>query len=451
MDSDSVADPRARERHRARLGCEAGQPGEPAPWQTGVPMRRDRRIPVWLERLALVAGAPIVFLLIAEATIALTGIDTDVARNENAQIAVPVWLLADEDWIADRRARMRRSGGEPIAAAEVAWLYHFEEARWIGYKLKPNIDVEAVNPFNEAEVAKNVTFRIVSNSDGFRDRELEPKRPGKVRIVTLGDSSTFGWGAQQEHTFQALLEDRLEAWQPGRFEVLNLGMPGYNTHNGIGVLEHYARGLDPDVVIVSFGANDPRKVPRPTAEVLALDDTALGALRYRLLDLGTYRLLRKVVLSLSDPLSRPTSDEAQGRAKVPAVDLDSYRANLQHIDETVRGDGGGTIFLSVCTSDRQYVATTRDVAAAAGAPFLDARELFGTVIDQLEAGELMPELVARYRRLYGIEAMTRQRSLYLTSDGCHPHRIGNSLIAQQLEGLVRAALGRPRAPTSSGE
>ncbi len=45
----------------------------------------------------LIVGAPLVFLLVAELALAITGLDTDLARNKNAKIAVPVWLLADEN------------------------------------------------------------------------------------------------------------------------------------------------------------------------------------------------------------------------------------------------------------------------------------------------------------------------------------------------------------------
>lgn len=414
-------------------------------------MSDTKRLPVWAERLLLVVGAPLLFLGLCELTIRALGVDTDVARNDSAQIAVPVWLLADEGWVADRRSKLRRSGGEPVPAEDVAWLYHFEEARWIQYKLKPNVDVEAVNPFNEIEVARDVTFRMRSNDAGFRDDPFAPRRPGTVRIVTIGDSSTFGWGAEREDTYQALLMERLERSQPGRFEVLNLGIPGHNSRHGVGMLEHYALPLEPDLLIVAFGANDPRLVPNPTAATLDAHDTWLAGVRFALLELDTYRLLRKLVLSAVDPLSRPTEDEAQGRHKVPAVDLDAYQANLEHMLAVMQQRGGATVFVSVCTGDRRYVAGMRNVAAAAGAPFLDVRELFTAKVDALEAGELMPDLVARYRRLYGRQAMEHQRSLYVTSDGCHPHRVGNSLIAEELEGRVRAALGQPPVPSSPGE
>ena len=71
---------------------------------------QPRRIPVFAERLLLLVGSPLLFLLLVEAAIAITGIDLDLARNDGAQIAVPVWLLADEAWVADRRSKWRREG-----------------------------------------------------------------------------------------------------------------------------------------------------------------------------------------------------------------------------------------------------------------------------------------------------------------------------------------------------
>ena len=136
------------------------------------------------QRLTLVVSAPVVFLLLSDITIRVSGIETDVARNENFEIRVPVWLLGDENWVDIQRVRLEEPRG----------VSHFEEARYIQYKLKPNIEIDASNPFNRMELRKGKTFRLVSNSHGFRTREFESKPPGVTRIVTIGDSSTFGWG-----------------------------------------------------------------------------------------------------------------------------------------------------------------------------------------------------------------------------------------------------------------
>ena len=211
-------------------------------------------------KIVLAIASPIVFLIISETVVRLSGVETDVARNENFDIAVPVWLLADENWVDIQRGRLEQPRG--VRAVDVEWLQHFEEARYVEYKLKPNVRVSTVNPFNDIEVRRGITFRFESNSDGFRTKELEPKPPDVARIVTQGDSSTFGWGVHETYTYQRLLEDRLNR-QPGNVEVLNLGMPGQTSRHGRAVFDHYARTLNPDLLIISFGANDARYVLEP--------------------------------------------------------------------------------------------------------------------------------------------------------------------------------------------
>jgi lysophospholipase L1-like esterase len=408
-------------------------------------MSHHLRLPALAINLLLVVLSPVLLVGLSEVVIALTGIETDVARDENARIGLPVWLLADESWVADRQLRMRRSGVQTIEASEVDWLHHFEEARWIQYKMKPDVDVEAVNPFNEIERDKGVTFRLSSNSDGFRERDFEPKQPGVVRIVTIGDSSTFGWGAEPEHTFQRLLEGKLDNWQPGRFEVLNLGIPGHNSRHGIGMLEHYALPLDPDIVLISYGANDPRMVPTPTDELLSVDDTWLGAARFAALRLRTYRLLRRLRFQLASPLDAEPGTGGQ-QPTVEAVSIDAYRENLFALVRSTRAHGAAPLVMSVCTANRIYAATSRDVAASEDVPFLDVAYLFDDAIEALAAGDLYPERVDRYRRLYGQRELDGIRSRYVASDGCHPHWVGHSLIADRMFDLVRQTLGQPVLP-----
>ena len=202
------------------------------------------------QRAILAVAAPLVFLLLCEAVIRVAGVDTDLARNENFEIGVPIWLLADETWVDIQRGRLEQPRG--VRAADVAWLQHFEEARYIQYKLKPGISVAVTNPFNDIELTKGATFRLESNSSGFRTKEFELKTPTVERIVTLGDSSTFGWGVDPEYTYQQLLARRLtDAGTPT--EVFNLGISGHTSRHGIGVFEHYARDLTPDALIISFG------------------------------------------------------------------------------------------------------------------------------------------------------------------------------------------------------
>jgi len=94
-----------------------------------------------------------------------------------------------------------------------------------------------------------------TNADGQRDDHDHPlaKIPGSTRIVFLGDSFTFGWGLKLEYGFVKQLEGLLG---DQKWEVINLGVPGYNTINEVAHFETAGLKYDPDVVVVMYHLND---------------------------------------------------------------------------------------------------------------------------------------------------------------------------------------------------
>ena len=97
------------------------------------------------------------------------------------------------------------------------------------------------------------------NSLGFREpREYDlAKTTGTLRILVLGDSVTFGHGALYETTYPYLLEQQLHSWRPDvKWEVWNLGVPGYNTAQELAYLKLVEERYAPDLVVVGFFPND---------------------------------------------------------------------------------------------------------------------------------------------------------------------------------------------------
>lgn len=77
----------------------------------------------------------------------------------------------------------------------------------------------------------------------------------KLRILTLGDSCTFGVGVNDEETWPAQLQKLFdETGIP--VEVINAGVPGYTAFQGKLFLEKFGLKMQPDLVIASFGFND---------------------------------------------------------------------------------------------------------------------------------------------------------------------------------------------------
>jgi GDSL-like Lipase/Acylhydrolase family len=87
---------------------------------------------------------------------------------------------------------------------------------------------------------------------GYRGHDHRgPRRPGRARIVMLGDSITFGSRVRDAETFAALVESRSE-----RYEVLNLAVEGYGTDQELLQLEHFGLRYQPDVVVLNFAVTN---------------------------------------------------------------------------------------------------------------------------------------------------------------------------------------------------
>jgi lysophospholipase L1-like esterase len=91
------------------------------------------------------------------------------------------------------------------------------------------------------------------NSHGERDREYAiPKPENTYRIVGLGDSITFGLMVDQDDIFLSVLEERLG----DGYEVINAGVPAYNTQQEYYQLKDRLLEYEPDMVIYNFFNND---------------------------------------------------------------------------------------------------------------------------------------------------------------------------------------------------
>jgi len=107
--------------------------------------------------------------------------------------------------------------------------------------------------------------QVSINSRGLRDREYpELKPPDTYRIVMLGDSTTLGWGVEQDQTIPKILERELNRSPIAgyrRCEVLNSGVGNYDTVQEVAHYRTYDRALHPDLVILDYFINDAEPVP----------------------------------------------------------------------------------------------------------------------------------------------------------------------------------------------
>lgn len=94
------------------------------------------------------------------------------------------------------------------------------------------------------------------NGLGLRGPEIPTKDPGEFRIVSLGESTTFGLGICMKETYSSLLNEELAFVNGRRMQVINMGVPGYTLFQGITYLRLHGLILPPDAVLIYFGFND---------------------------------------------------------------------------------------------------------------------------------------------------------------------------------------------------
>ena len=139
------------------------------------------------------------------------------------------------------------------------------------YELKPDLDTCFQG------------VRVRTSADGLRAEASvrRPKPPGVFRVLLLGDSQAFGWGLDEADTLGARLSGELRGPGAPEVEVVNAGVPGYNTAQEAAWLR--ARGLayQPDCVMVLYIGNDlglPTFLLRPQSALLASRSLLLARL-----------------------------------------------------------------------------------------------------------------------------------------------------------------------------
>jgi lysophospholipase L1-like esterase len=139
--------------------------------------------------------------------------------------------------------------------------------------------ITSIATFSQPNVRARMTNNVPysTNALGLRGPEVSLKVPADTfRIVVVGDSVTAGWGVHDNEPYPALLEAALNAQPTGRrYEVLNLGIPGFNLTEVLSRLEKVGLPLDPDLVVYGLTVNDIesspvyRRIPPDTWHVLA--------------------------------------------------------------------------------------------------------------------------------------------------------------------------------------
>ena len=135
----------------------------------------------------------------------------------------------------------------PYLVKESSWSSVWQKDEHV---YKPNY--EAL--FNFKEYA----YQLVTNSDGFRDKEYNSEDgAGKFNVFTLGDSFTEGRGVAMDASWPQLLSRELTGLDsPRKFHVVNAGISGSDPVFELFLLQNSIEKYNPELVIVAINNSD---------------------------------------------------------------------------------------------------------------------------------------------------------------------------------------------------
>jgi lysophospholipase L1-like esterase len=346
------------------------------------------------------------------------------------------WLLPREDY----RDRLKDQG----FLGRYYDLYEWD--RWRFYRLRPNRDLELLDPLAPPATLDKSRWSVHTGPQGYRNPEYTPlPKPGERRVVALGDSSTFGWGVESVEAYPARLGVTLDRENDAsnRWEVLNLGVPGYSSFQGLVTLARDALPLAPDVVLFSYLSNDGAMTGEPDRVAYARRASWLGALLELLHRSRAFETLEAWITTARAALGG--AGAAQPRSDVRNVE--NYReaeGNLRAAVQTAQAANVPLVLVANCLRGPAAEVMAR-VAADTGTPYLDATALVEAAIPRIMSEPAFAKDRERLVQRYGEATLLSTPILFgFLPDACHPNAVGHRLIGDALAGIVEKT-AKPRS------
>jgi len=296
---------------------------------------------------------------------------------------------------------LRMSGYPPEATAP----FEHNEPFWI---VDADQRLEAT-----AHKELGISFPVSTNHDGLRAPLVELDNPADDwRIMTMGCSTTFGWGVADDESYPAQLDTLIADSGQDGVQVINGGQPGYTSFQGRWLWDSVLADYKPDVVLIGFIVQDARKAAYSDKSQAVLQGDARFLKDNILYKLRTYLWLFERLGSVQIEAKERGQGDDGGTFRVP---LKEYGENLQALISAVQASGGTPVLFGYplertgyTKQHRYYIQAT---AEHAGVPFFDPQ----------------PQM----------ESASNGSELYFPRDRGHANAAGNRLIAKWVFEFLR--------------
>ena len=253
------------------------------------------------------------------------------------------------------------------------------------------------------------------NSQRFKGPVMVvPKPPDVFRILCYGDSNTDGpkEGGWPE-ALQKML-NQLNSPAGRRYEVVNAGVAGYSSHQGLLRFQQEVKIYQPDLVIVSFGWNDVAVAVGRADHEFQPSWLQAHLLRWLFKSRLYLVLLENIPLRSSSAIDQTLPAEAR-------VPVTQYLANMERFANLAKQHGASIVFLT--RPHREPAATLSRLPPWRGnVPSYNAA--------------LRAWAVEQRFSLLDVEALFDNLGAAYFSDECHLTKEGHRTLAEALASVL---------------
>lgn len=250
--------------------------------------------------------------------------------------------------------------------------------------------------------------RVTINHYGLRGEAPEiPKPKEKKRIMSVGDSSIFGFLVEEEEVFTSVAVEKLVNW-----EDINAGCPGYSSEQSLIWVRQFAALFEIDILVIAnlwsdstnMGFSDRemlqgKKIPS-NKNLLFLDRSSL------------FRVLYSIFSTFPRKLEW-SERNIEGQSRVSPTE---YRENLEQMTQIMARQGGKVIFLALASQEEIEEGRTDEKG-----------EVYRKIMRQIATQVDSPIIEAR-------DVWKNQTNLF--ADFIHPNKKGHRLLGEKLQSIL---------------
>jgi len=291
-------------------------------------------------------------------------------------------------------------------------------------------------------------WAIHINGDGHRGPALPGTTSGAFPVIAaFGDSCTFGFRVGEGETYPSQLQGLLRQGT-NRAAVANFGVPGYTSFQGLRQLRRVLAVRRPNYIVLAYGANDIESDLLSDADKAAM----LSSWSFRTRNALSWFAFGRLFIGRSDRY-RTTPGDVPQTVRVSESD---FRANVRAMVTLARASGIRVILLHLSLVAPLRRDALVEIAREHNVPFVDARDVLESGLDDLLTGRrfqseraeierFWQDDVVRYRTVYYDKQFyetlfndpVRSALLhYLLVDPVHPNGLGHRLVAEALAGVI---------------